>query len=286
MGVGCDRPAGDPGGLWRLAVSPRRGDPGGTAGSLVGAALYMGYRRVLRPLFVRFADLDIAMRIEERWPGLNDRLASTIQFVRLDAKDARHGSVALREATIRQAVEEAGAIDFREVIEPRPVLRALAVAAGALCLGAALLMAAPVPSRIAMTRLFVPFGTTNWPRQTHLVLDEGQTTLKVARGDSFTLSVKVRPGDKVPESAQATYHFADGDQAGEPLRSVEGGEFKGRIDSVTQPFQFSVAAGDDSTSIRDVAVKVVPPPALNSLAVKLIAPEYTRHAGPGPRPGA
>ena len=51
-----------------------------------GSAL-LSYRRVLRPLFVRFADLDIAMRIEERWPGLNDRLASTIQFVQLDAGD-------------------------------------------------------------------------------------------------------------------------------------------------------------------------------------------------------
>ena len=75
--------------------------------ALVGAALYLGYRRVLRPLFVRFADLDIAMRIEERWPGLNDRLASTIQFLRLDADDDRYGSPALREATVRQAVEEA-----------------------------------------------------------------------------------------------------------------------------------------------------------------------------------
>ena len=105
---------------------------------LVGAVLYWGYLRVLRPLFVRFADLDIAMRIEERWPGLNDRLASTIQFLRLDAQDNRHGSVALREATVRQAIEEAGKIDFREVIEPRPVMRALATAVGTLGLGAAL----------------------------------------------------------------------------------------------------------------------------------------------------
>src|SRR6202007_1531522 len=103
--------------------------------SLVAVALYFAIQRVLRPLFVRFADLDIAMRIEERWPGLNDRLASTIQFVQLDAKDERHGSPALRAATVRQAVEEANSIDFREVIEPKPVVRALGLAACALCLG-------------------------------------------------------------------------------------------------------------------------------------------------------
>ena len=38
-----------------------------------------------RPLVVRFRDLDIALKIERRWPGLNDRLASTVQFLDLDA---------------------------------------------------------------------------------------------------------------------------------------------------------------------------------------------------------
>ncbi len=63
--------------------------------AVIGTVLFLIYGRVLRPLFVRFADLDIAMRIEERWPGLNDRLASTIQFLRMDAGDDRYGSSAL-----------------------------------------------------------------------------------------------------------------------------------------------------------------------------------------------
>ena len=58
-------------------------------------------------------------------------------------------------------------------------------------------------------------------------------------------------------------------------RSLEGGEFRGRIEAVTQPFRFSVAAGDDATSIYGVAVQVVPPPALKSLVIRLIAPAYT-----------
>ncbi|MFI5459268.1 MAG: DUF4175 domain-containing protein, partial [Isosphaerales bacterium] len=242
---------------------------------LICAGLWLAHRRVLRPLFVRFADLDIAMRIEERWPGLNDRLASMIEFMHLDSKDDRHGSRAMREATVRQAVEEASTLDFRQVIEPRPVVRALSAASAALVVGALLVLVAPVTARIAMKRLFVPFGATSWPQQTHLVLNERDTMLKVARGDSFTLSVRVRSGDKVPESAQVTYHFADGEDAGEPLRSIEGGEFRGRIETVNQPFRFTVTAGDDRTSIRDVPVKVVPPPTLKSLTVRLIAPEYT-----------
>ena len=93
----------------------------------------------------------------------------------------------------------------------------------------------------------------------------------------------------MPASARATYRFEDGETETESLRAVEGGMFRGRIESVNRPFTFSVAAGDDSTSIRDVAVKVVPPPALKDLTVRLFAPAYTglRAAdhGPGPDPG-
>ena len=67
--------------LFHLDSVVRAGPPGGPDRR---RWLWLLYRRVLRPLLVRFADLDIAMRIEERWPGLNDRLASTIQFLRLD----------------------------------------------------------------------------------------------------------------------------------------------------------------------------------------------------------
>ncbi len=54
---------------------------------IAGTVLWLGYQRVLRPLWVRFADLDLALRIEERWPGLNDRLTSMVQFLHLDSHD-------------------------------------------------------------------------------------------------------------------------------------------------------------------------------------------------------
>ena len=62
-----------------------------------------------------------------------------------------------------------------------------------------------------------------------------------------------------------------------PSRSalLEAGEFHGRIETVNQPFKFAVAGGDDSSSIRDVEVKVVPPPALSRLTIRLESPRYT-----------
>lgn len=242
---------------------------------LIGFGLWLGFRYVITPLIVRFPDLDIAMRIEERWPGLNDRLASTVQFLRMSADDDRFGSPSLREATIRQTLEETRAIDFREVLERKPLVRALGAASAASVLGLAFLFAAPDLSSIALKRLFQPFGATRWPQRTHLSLLGRETPRKVARGEPFSLGVSVGKGETVPSSARATYRFSNGEVVTEPLRAVEGGIFRGRLEAVERDFTFSVTAGDDSTSVRNVAVSVVPPPALTQVAIHLVPPAYT-----------
>jgi len=243
---------------------------------LAGFTAWLVYRYVVVPLVVRFADLDIALRIEERWPGLNDRLASTVQFLKLAADDERFGSRELREATVAQTLAETQSIDFREVVEPRPARRALALAAVALTVALAFIVAEPALSRTAARRLFLPFGADRWPQLTHIALLDKETTRKIARGEPFTLAVAVAEGDRVPPSAKATYRFDDGETVTEALRAVEGGVFRGRIEAVERSFSFSVVAGDDRTSVRNVPVKVVPPPAIKDLTVRLVPPEYTR----------
>lgn len=243
--------------------------------ALAGFGTWLIYRYVITPLVVRFADLDIALRIEQRWPGLNDRLASTLQFLHLAIDENRFGSATLREATIVQTLEETRTIDFREVIERRPALKALGLAATALMAGVLIFAAAPGLSRIALRRLFLPYGPDRWPQQTHLTLLDRETPRIVARGEPFAMAVTVGKGERAPDSARATYRFDDGETVSEALRAEEGGIFRGRIEAVTRPFTFSVAAGDDHTSIRNVAVRVVPPPAVKELTLKLIAPAYT-----------
>lgn len=243
--------------------------------ALCGLGCWLAHRYVLVPLVVRFRDLDIALRIEEHWPGLNDRLTSTVQFLRIAADDDRFGSPELREATVRQTLKETAEIDFRKAIEPRPVWQSLSWAALALVAALSVVMISPVMSRIAMKRLFLPWARYQWPQRTHLTLLANETPRRVARGDPFTLGVAVAKGEDVPRSARATYRFEDGEKVTEWLRTVEGGVFRGRLEAVTRPFRFSVSAGDDSRSIRDVPVAVVAPPAINSLAVRLVSPAYT-----------
>jgi hypothetical protein len=249
----------------------------------IGLVGWLSWRFVVAPLIVRFGDLEIALRIEHRWPGLNDRLSSTVEFLRAGRPGAQEddehlGSRALREATVRQTLQETEAIDFRAVVDPRPAQRASALALAVLTVGLSLFAAAPELSRIALNRLLL--GSVQWPKQTHLA---AHAPAKVARGDPFLLEVSVAKGDRIPSSARVTYRFGDGETATEGLRLDDQGVFHGRMESVSRSFRFSVAAGDDMLGWQ--GVDVVPPPALQGMTIRLQAPAYTRLAEQTLAPG-
>lgn len=252
----------------------------------VGLTGWLLAKCVIAPLVLRFRDLDIALRIEERWPGLQDRLATTVQFLALKARpDDRediHGSRQLREETIRRTLSEAESIDFREVVDPRPARKAMATAAVPVALGLALLAAAPESCRLALARLFAPFGSAQWPKQTHLVvLEPHRDGQKVAQGEPFRLEVGVAEGEALPNSGEVTYDFDDGEtltrrlgtQLGKDGSAGGAARFVDRMPEVTRSFRYRVAAGDDLTPTRSVVA--VPPPSLSFARVKLAPPEYT-----------
>ena len=248
-------------------------------GLLVAMAALGGYlalRYVVAPLVVRFRDLDIAMKVEARWPGLNDRLASTIQFLDLeragvgDREDVL-GSRALRDATVKQTLAETDAIDFRSVVDPKPARRAVMIGALALSAGMAVYALEPRLGGIALKRLFLPFASNPWPQMTHLTVLNAPT--KLAKGDSFTVEIGVAKGERTPGSAKITYRYDDRETTTESLRPDDRGKFHGRKETVEKSFSFTVAAGDDATPPRNV--QVVPPPVVTATTVKLTFPAYT-----------
>src|SRR5437588_11111373 len=68
------------------------------AAFLVGtlsAAVLIVYRYLVRPLASRADDLALALRVEDRYPALNDALASTVQFLDEPADSEARGSASL-----------------------------------------------------------------------------------------------------------------------------------------------------------------------------------------------
>ncbi len=240
---------------------------------VIGLGAYLFARRVMMPLVVRFADLDIALRIEDRWPGLNDRLASTVQFLRQGSDHVEgSGSQAMRDATVEQTLAQVREIDFRQAVDPGATRRAAAWAVAMFALVGAVAAVEPELSSLALRRLVRPFGPDRWPKMIHLtVLDE--TPRKIARGMPFALAVAVGKGERMPSTARVTYTYPDGETATEPLRPADDGTFRGRVETVPRPFSFRVAAGDNVTDRIEVAV--VPPPAFDKTTVRMVPPAYT-----------
>ncbi len=247
--------------------------------ALLGLVGWLLARFVAAPLFVRFRDLDIALRIEERWPGLQDRLATTIQFLALqgpeDREDVR-GSRQLREETIRRTLAEAEAVDFRTVVDPRPARSAMISAALPIALGLVLVVAAPSTCKTALDRLFSPFGSARWPKQTHLtILEPNHDGRKIARGEPFLLEVGVGPNEGLPSDGVVNYTFDNGETLTRRLGTKLGDNPRlvDRLPEVARSFRYTVRAGDDATEVRGVVV--VPPPSLVSARVTLRPPAYS-----------
>ncbi|HLJ95819.1 MAG TPA: hypothetical protein VKU02_21765 [Gemmataceae bacterium] len=258
--------------------------------SLVRAILLAGtlalggtvaYRSLLRPLWAHADDLSLALRVESRYPALNDSLASAVQFLEQPADSERGGSPSLRRKAVERALNLASGLDFHPVVDSRGVRAAGASLAGVSALAVGLILAYPQLAWTALYRLAHPFGGREWPRQTQLEITAGS---RVAQGEVFEIRGRIR--GLIPERARIVFRFEHGPPLEQDyeIQRVDGsqeGELLARLEAsrVHHPFRFQARANDAVSSWYEVAV--FPPPQLVPLAgrpspqIHLHFPDYT-----------
>jgi hypothetical protein len=240
-------------------------------GSL-GWAVYR-YRCLARR--TRLRDIDLALRVERRFPALDDSLLSSVEFLRQSEDDPVAGSAALRRAVITQTTAESERLDFSQVLDPRPPLRAATLLV-AVCLAAGMLLVLdPLASRTAVARLINPLGDTRWPQETHLAIR--RPVERVARGQAFEVEVIDARGVRLPPDVRIHYRYEGPD--GKVMEESERMQFAdmamaARRENVLRPFSYRVTGGDDRL-MPWMDVDVVDPPAVESLDIRLIPPAYT-----------
>jgi hypothetical protein len=247
----------------------------------LGAAGYVAYQYLLRPLWVRSDDLSLALRIEARYPVLNDALASAVQFLEHPQSSDGLGSPSLRREAVQRALGQAQGFDFSPVVDSRGIGAAGLSLAGAGVVALALALLFPQQAWTAFLRLAHPFGAHDWPRQTQL---EIMAKTRAARGEAFEIRGFLR--GVIPERATVEYRIAGSPALRETYeikRSADAlsGELVARLEPgrVQQNFRFQVRAHDAGSPWMEV--EVLPPPLLDSLdgrrspQISLRFPEYT-----------
>ena len=219
-------------------------------------------------------DVEIAQRIERRFPSLADRLASTLEFLKQSEVDPQAGSAALRRAVIVETAADAESLDFSEIFERGPTHRALAAAGVVGLVLLAIALVSPESARIALARLARPLGGETWPRFYNL--EFRQAPMRLAAGKTFEVELIDDARHRVPSDARIQYRYetAGGDEFESEAMSRLNGVMVARKEGVTRPFWYRAEGGDDS-SMAWIRLEVVEPPRIEGLEVTLIPPAYS-----------
>lgn len=218
--------------------------------------------------------VQIAQRIEGRWPHLQDRLSSALEFLAQTEDDPSAGSPALRRTVVAQATAQIDGLPLREVVDrrrPFPVL----IVAGVLVLIVSLLsLAAPQTAARAGRRLAMPWSTSDaWPRRHELAFVDPPT--RVPYGETFRVELEDTQGEP-PELVEIYYWFEGQDLSEVKPQAMKpsGERLVHHVSRVTRPFKFRAVGGDDDT-MQWHTVEVVEPPRVEALTITLHPPKYT-----------
>src|SRR5688572_17891526 len=183
----------------------------------IGVAVY---HFVIVPGRAKLGIGDIAGRVESVYPQFEDRLRSTVDFVR-QGGGAIPGSEPMKAATVAEASRRAEGIDLARVVNPAPAWYSAGVAAGALVLLLALGLLLPrAYVRTALDRLGL--GGTAWPRTVEIAMGK-DVPARVPVGQRVDVQMKLAKGDKAGRKAVIFYRYDNGPWQQELMKRDDAG---------------------------------------------------------------
>lgn len=227
-----------------------------------GGALLV--RGVWRPMRETVRPQAVAHMLEERYPKLNDSLASAVDF--LSAGDMPATSARFRRIAVVRAQRALEKCDVADLVPRKRAWQAFGLAALAMVAAGGLGGWKPLHAGTAVVRLADPFGEHDWPTKTQIeVVNPKAESVRAALGDPFELSFLLR--GVIPEHATVAVELENGAKYEEVVQVVqEEGKTKAHVDvtldahRVPASFRFQVRANDAVTKWKTVTL--APPPKL------------------------
>lgn len=235
---------------------------------------YLAYGRLLRPFLYPLTDDALAMEVETRHRELSDSLLNAVQFA--DGNGAiNNASPAMVRRTIREGVEAADKLTWRDMLDKRKRNLRLGGAFGAMAI--LLLMVTFLPSTMSLWfQRNILLQQVDWPRETTLTIrgvDGNEVT--VPEGGDLPIEIMASSTGVVPREVIVQSSASDGSSIKKrSLAQTNENIFRTVYKNVTDPFQFRVRGNDHTT--RWHTVTPLPRPGLSDLTLALHPPAYTQ----------
>lgn len=246
---------------------------------LLGGLLFVSgfvaaaYHWIGRPLKAPLGIEGIAARLEARFPHLQDRLSSTVNFVK--RRDA--GSATMMRQVVINTDRVVKDLPLEAALTLRPLaLRAIAFLLAATVLGG-ILFVSPNWARTGFLRYFAPFSALEWPRQVAIVPLTG--TELVALGESATVRMAIARGWNDRLRSVVRFREEGGDTVSRAMQRDMDGSFYATIDAVTADLTYWFEAGDDSTESAPLMIRVVRRPKVVEALADVEPPSYAVQRG-------
>ncbi len=155
--------------------------------------------------------MSVALELEEKYPTLNDALASAVSF--LDGPDAEERGVSnrLQAAAVRSARRLADRYEFGQMVPSGACWRAVWACGLAIAVTVPLILVNSERAATALARFADPFGVHPWPTKTRIEILAPETLpVRIPTGDPFELKFVVR--GVLKDRATVTFRFAGGEE--------------------------------------------------------------------------
>ncbi len=230
------------------------------AGGMISATLvlWMAVRFVLRPGMRTLSDEQIALYVEEKIPGLEDRLNSAVE-----AGGATGRNVVLREL-LEDAARQVGSILPDSVVDR--LRERLLSGAAALCVLAFVIFGFTSLDKIR----FAPTGLTITGAQSFMTIAPGN--VEVERGD--TQRIVVTLAEEANEDVVIVYREGDEDWSRAVMRrGLDARSHLQEFFDIQQPIDYFVEVGKTRSDPYRIAIYVFP--AVDQIDVTYHYPDYT-----------
>jgi len=238
-------------------------------GGLVAATVLL-VRRMSRLLREPLTPERMAVKVEAKFPQIDNRLINSLLLAREDDPEASE----LIHSVIESGNADATKLDVRSAIAKRRMGALLGAAAMSLAAMCGYGVAYPNHFMNAFIRVLVPFAGVN-PLTSTRIVAVAPKSQNVLAGDDLTITAEV--DGKLPESAEVVYELENEEAQVGVMRSGEKpNQFRFLMADISRSFAYHVAAGDATSDTYRITVHHRP--VVTDLKLQVTPPDYTAQA--------